>query len=1468
MTVDIATLAIRVESLEAQNATRELNRLREAGGQAESATDGLTDAFKRYLGPAAAVAAILKTLQKTLAIQREFDSLNASLITATGSARNAAQAFNALQAFAATTPYGLSEVTKAFIQMRNLGLDPSEAALRSYGNTAAAMGKTLEQMVGAVADAATGEFERLKEFGIKSKIQGDQVKFTFQGASTLVGNSAREIEGYLKMLGDTKFAGGMELQANTLNGAISNLGDTWDQTFLAIAQSGIGDAMQSGVLGASGALADLTAIIDSMSSAIDKNGKKVEEASILHRAITTVFETVAVIGVNVAYVFTQIGKELGGLAAQAKAIATGDFAGAKAIGVMMRAEAEEDRKMVDAKTEKILWAATIAKNVREKEAAEKLASRRDDLAQFKVEQAAAGLSAAEMEKRAKAAKKEAEAYASLMVSIKEKLAATSQEAAGLKPLNDAQKLQISLDEQIAAGKLKLTPLHKAEYEAKVRQFGINLALIESNKAAADAKAKADGEVEAIVEQTAALQLQFESYNKLPAAITAMTIAKLQAKGVALETNEGTEAEILHNNRLIAVLQTRAEWESKVATQDVSSNVTKAKELLDILVAVDQATKSAADGMAESFGRVGSAIGGLTTALSGYAVQQQAIMAQLAAAKADPKNGPDKIAKLEIAAANASAQAKIKSYGDMAGAAKGFFKESSKGYKAMEGAEKAYRAYEMAMAIKTMVEKSGLLTAFTGLFVASKTAETAATTASVAPDVAASMAKGQAAAAAGVAGQAQGDPYTAWARMAAMAAAMAAIGFAVSSGSKGDTTAEDRQAAQGTGSVFGDKSAKSESIARSIELSATNSSIELSYTQGMLRALLGIQNSLQGLGNLLIRGSGITSDVPATTYGGMENSARWIAGFDKILGGFVGKITGSLMNSVFGGRTTALDTGLTANRVTVGQASAGGLRASQYLDTKKDGGWFRSDKYRTEYTALGGEANAQFSKIISDMAGAIGEAGKLLGFGGDAFTQRLNNFVVDIGKISLKDLTGEQIQEQLEAVFSKVGDDMARFAISGLQPFQRVGEGYLETLTRIAVNYSNLDSVLKSLGMTFGSTGLASIAARENLLLMTGGIDELAGKASSFADNYMTEAERLAPVRAYVEEQLGAIGLAHLKSRDAFKNHLLALNPTIDAERLQIAALFDLQDAFARVYAGTVDLTKSQQEIADERADLQTQLDEMMLTSAQLRAKERAAVDASNRSLYDQVMMQRDLKESTQAASEALKKTVDGLISTKTSSLAYRDSLLLGSLSDLTPMQKYAETQRQYAVAMAEASANPADSAAASGAQSAATAWLTASQVINASSSAFIGDKAKVLSDMDKLAAIAGVRMTDAQLQLSALDKQVAGITQLNETAAAIERALLNEHTPAAMSTPVFDVQRYGANSSTGMEVLAAEVRALRAQNADVVAELKLRRADAERQKTELVDATEGAGETTVKGVSEALKDVSYRVLNPTRVSAR
>lgn len=258
-----AELDIRIRSGDVPNATRELQRLERQGATTERGIAGLTSGFGKLASAAAGLASISAAMNKLVSTARQFDQLNAGLLTMTGSSENAAIAFAELEKFAAKTPYTLDQSVQGFTKLVALGLNPSQRAMESYGNTAAAMGKDLSQMIEAVADAATGEFERLKEFGIKSKQQGDKVSFTFQGVTTTVGKNAAEIEGYLQSLGENQFAGAMANRMNTLDGALSNLQDSWDGLFRSISSQGAGQEIEQGVRVAIGALDELTAMISS-----------------------------------------------------------------------------------------------------------------------------------------------------------------------------------------------------------------------------------------------------------------------------------------------------------------------------------------------------------------------------------------------------------------------------------------------------------------------------------------------------------------------------------------------------------------------------------------------------------------------------------------------------------------------------------------------------------------------------------------------------------------------------------------------------------------------------------------------------------------------------------------------------------------------------------------------------------------------------------------------------------------------------------------------------------------------------------------------------------------------------------------------------------------------------------------------------------------------------------------------------
>ena len=260
---EISSLIVKLKSEGASQLNADLKNVKAHGAGAESSVKSLTSTVGKLAAAAGGVLSVSAAFSKLVETGRETGILNTQLQTATGSAENAKAAFAALQKLTTELPTDLAETTKAFVTLVNRGLNPSREAIISYANTAAANGKSLDQFIEAIADATTFEFERLKEFGIKSKQIGDDVQFTFRGQTTTIKKSSEEIEKYLQRIGNVDFAGAATKQMATLDGQISNLGVAWDGLFRTINDQGAGGLISEGVVLATEAIQTLTDLIGS-----------------------------------------------------------------------------------------------------------------------------------------------------------------------------------------------------------------------------------------------------------------------------------------------------------------------------------------------------------------------------------------------------------------------------------------------------------------------------------------------------------------------------------------------------------------------------------------------------------------------------------------------------------------------------------------------------------------------------------------------------------------------------------------------------------------------------------------------------------------------------------------------------------------------------------------------------------------------------------------------------------------------------------------------------------------------------------------------------------------------------------------------------------------------------------------------------------------------------------------------------
>ncbi|HPA82407.1 MAG TPA: tape measure protein, partial [Thermoanaerobaculales bacterium] len=243
-----------------------------AGGKMKRGFAGVLDTLKS-LGPvvtkAAGVAGIAigavtaavgvlgaKLAQVAMGVagaSSKFESWRVQLETLLGSTEKAQKALDWLTEFSDKTPFALGQVIDAFTRLTAQGVDAGKV-LESLGNAAAGMQKPLMQVAEAFIDASVGEFERLKELGVRAGTVGKQIVFEYQTSSGEVKriateNSRATIQATLEAIWSERYGGAMDRFQSSWQGMVSNLKTIWELFVKSIGDAGSFDAMKEAVAG-------------------------------------------------------------------------------------------------------------------------------------------------------------------------------------------------------------------------------------------------------------------------------------------------------------------------------------------------------------------------------------------------------------------------------------------------------------------------------------------------------------------------------------------------------------------------------------------------------------------------------------------------------------------------------------------------------------------------------------------------------------------------------------------------------------------------------------------------------------------------------------------------------------------------------------------------------------------------------------------------------------------------------------------------------------------------------------------------------------------------------------------------------------------------------------------------------------------------------------------------------------------
>ena len=384
-----------------------------------------------------------------------------------------------------------------------------------------------------------------------------------------------------------------------------------------------------------------------------------------------------------------------------------------------------------------------------------------------------------------------------------------------------------------------------------------------------------------------------------------------------------------------------------------------------------------------------------------------------------------------------------------------------------------------------------------------------------------------------------------------------------------------------------------------------SSIQDSQTQESLLAVVGsmenaslaigrVADGLTDIATLFTSGSFLSLAAGAApgqqtglTSSGGVSFTKWLGGAINPIGQAIKAIQSGnasaavqmfdpisawVTRSIFGGGWNTTGAGL-------GLSMSGG-RASAYdfTEQKKDGGWFGSDKSRTDY-----QANATWSAIVQTSVDSITStiSRAVVAMGTKAAFNLAN---VPLTNISTVGRSSDDIAKDLEAWLTNAAGAMAK-TVLGLQEFTFYNENAFDALIRLSTALQSTNEAMELIGGTLISSTLAGANSAYKLQELMGGTEAFTDAIDTYFTSMFDDDEQKARTAAQASRQVSVafaeMGKAVPPTKAAFRSLVDSLDISTESGAQTFAALMKISEAFGTVQDQADSLAKSMADMLND-----------------------------------------------------------------------------------------------------------------------------------------------------------------------------------------------------------------------------------------------------------------------------------------------
>lgn len=370
------------------------------------------------------------------------------------------------------------------------------------------------------------------------------------------------------------------------------------------------------------------------------------------------------------------------------------------------------------------------------------------------------------------------------------------------------------------------------------------------------------------------------------------------------------------------------------------------------------------------------------------------------------------------------------------------------------------------------------------------------------------------------------------------------------------TAQQRQSLQGTGTVLGDYNAKSASIANGIDVIAKASMDATPVTMSMAASLKSVDASMKDFLTVAVKSMGGSFSANMGIVPGQMSNPQL-----KDTGIAAGAAAGAAIGSYFGPWGTAIggvlgalggatsktdrtisDKGLNISG-TLGQFRSGGGSISQYvsgvdISSSMFGLYNSTDAWRKQQ-AVGSDVNVAFANIFSGMATTFKTAAGAMGKDAANFDATMNAMNVNIGDLSLMNMSVTEQQTAIMNVISKTSDTMARTLFPEMVRYNVAGEGMAQTVIRVVAQNEAVITAFNRMGGVQTKITNSSFQMTDELTRAAGGLDKLLTGLQQFTKFYTTGANQLANTYADAKTKFSGTALDAVISSQTTANEIAA-----------------------------------------------------------------------------------------------------------------------------------------------------------------------------------------------------------------------------------------------------------------------------------------------------------------------------------------